>query len=311
MAKVLITEFMDLPAVKALQNRFDVEYEPNLVDARRDMLARLAKVDAVIVRNRTQVDAELLACAPNLKVVGRLGVGLDNIDVNACEARSIQVIPATGANALSVAEYVVCTSMMLLRGAYLSSEAVGAGQWPRASLSAGRETAGKLLGLVGFGGIGQLTARLARGLSMQVIAHDPMIAPDSPLWQESRVQQKSLDELFATSDVVSLHIPLNDRTRKLVNADRIAKMKRGAILINTARGGIVDEGALASALKDGKLGGAALDVFEDEPLRAGSALSGISNLVLTPHVAGVAKESNERVSAVVADKVIQALNNHG
>lgn len=262
------------------------------------------------MRNRTRVDAEVLAAAPALRVVGRLGVGLDNIDVRACKERNVEVIPATGANALSVAEYVVCTSMMLLRGAYLSSAAVAAGEWPRTALSNGRETSGKTLGLIGFGGIGQLCARLAQGLGMRVIAYDAMMDDKSPVWRETQVQPASLDEVFSQSDVVSLHVPLTEATRRLVGADRIARMKRGAVLINSARGGIVDEAALADALKAGRLAGAALDVFEDEPLKAGSALADAPNLILTPHIAGVARESNERVSALIASRVIDALKDH-
>jgi (S)-sulfolactate dehydrogenase len=310
MSRVLITEFMDVAAVRKLQSRFDVTYAPNLVDARNEMLEGLQQVDALIVRNRTQVNAELLAAAPRLKVVGRLGVGLDNIDVKACADRSVDVIPATGANALSVAEYVLCTSMMLLRGAYLSTQAVAQGKWPRPALSNGREAGGKLIGLVGFGGIGRLTAQLAQGLGMQVIAHDPMLDSSAPEWNDLRVRPVGLNELFTAADVVSLHIPLTPETRNLVDADRIARMKQGAVLINTARGGIVDESALAAALKEGKLAGAALDVFSQEPLTAQSPLANVPNLVLTPHIAGVTTESNERVSVLIAEKIIETLNNH-
>jgi len=171
--RVVISEFMDEAAVGSLARRFDVRYDAKLVDRRDDLLAGLADADALIVRNRTQVDAALLARAPKLRVVGRLGVGLDNIDVAACAARGIEVIPATGANALAVAEYVVCTAMLLLRGAYHSSAEVAAGKWPRAALGEGRETAGKTLGVVGFGGIGRLVAKLAQGLGMKVLATDP------------------------------------------------------------------------------------------------------------------------------------------
>ena len=181
--KVLISEFMDEAAVASLQASFQTTYDATLVDRRAEMLDRLGDVDALIVRNRTQVNAEVLAAAPKLKVVGRLGVGLDNIELPACKARNIEVIPATGANALAVAEYVIATAMMLLRGAYVSTAAVTAGQWPRGPLSNGREIGGKTLGIVGFGGIGQLTARLAQGLGMRVVATDPMIDAASPVWK--------------------------------------------------------------------------------------------------------------------------------
>jgi (S)-sulfolactate dehydrogenase len=305
--KIVISEFMDEAAVASLARRFDVRYDPTLVERRADLAAGLADADALIVRNRTQVDADLLGHAPRLRVVGRLGVGLDNIDLAACEARAIAVIPATGANALAVAEYVVCTVMLMLRGAYASTPAVAAGKWPRAALGEGRETAGKTLGVVGFGGIGRLAAKLAQGLGMKVIATDPAIAAGERVWRESGVAYRGLDDLLAEADAVTLHVPLTPETRHLITAGRLARMKRGAVLINTARGGIVDEIALAEALSGGHLGGAALDVFETEPLPAGSPLASVPNLVLTPHIAGVTRESNVRVSSLVAEKVAQAL----
>jgi len=305
--KILITEFMDEPAVAALAAKFDVRHDAKLADRRGELLASLADVDAVIVRNRTQVDQELLARAPKLRVVGRLGVGLDNIDAEACKARAIQVIPASGANALAVAEYVICTVMLLLRGQYLSSAAVAAGEWPRSALGEGRETAGKTLGIVGFGGIGRLTARLAQGLGMKVIAADAMIPADSSVWRDTGVARRSLDGLLVESDAVTLHVPLARETRHLIDAACIGRMKPGAVLVNSARGGVVDEAALVAALRAGRLGGAALDVFEHEPVPGGSPLAGVPNLVLTPHVAGVTRESNARVSSMIAEKVAEAL----
>ena len=299
--RILIPEFMDAPAVAELRAAHDVLFDPQLVDDMPRLLAEAPKADAIIVRNRTQVKGGLLAALSRCTVVGRLGVGLDNIDVKACEARDIRVIPATGANALSVAEYVIGTAMMLLRGAYASTADVAAGRWPRNALGQGRELAGKTLGLVGFGSIGQLTATLARALGMQVIAFDPAVrGSDATL-------VATLDELCARADVISLHVPLLDSTRNLFDARRIASMKKGSVLINTARGGIVDEPAVAAALRSGQLGGAALDVFEKEPLAASPHFDGCPHLVLTPHIAGVTSESNERVSSVIAAKVLEAL----
>jgi (S)-sulfolactate dehydrogenase len=305
--RIVISEFMDEAAVAALARRFEVRYDATLVDRGAELAAGIADADALIVRNRTKVDAALLARAPQLRVVGRLGVGLDNIDVAACEARGIAVIPATGANALAVAEYVVCTVMLLLRGAYLSTAEVAAGKWPRAALGDGRETAGKTLGVVGFGGIGRLTAKLAQALGMKVIATDSAIAADESVWRESGVAYRGLNDLLAESDAVTLHVPLTRETHHLVTTQRLARMKRGAVLINTARGGIVDEAALAEALASGHLAGAALDVFQSEPLPAGSPLAGAPNLLLTPHIAGVTRESNARVSNMIAERVAQAL----
>lgn len=309
MTRVVVSEFMDLPAVESLRGAFDVDYAPDLVDDRAGLVARVAGAEALIVRNRSRVDRELLAAAPRLRAVGRLGVGLDNIDTAACEAAGIAVFPATGANSLAVAEYVVATAMALLRGAFLASAEVAAGQWPRARMSHGRETAGKTLGLVGFGGIGRMTAKLAQGLGMRVLAHDPALAPDAPAWSDSGVGRRELDALLAEADVVSLHVPLVDSTRGLIDAARLARMKPDAVLVNTARGGVVDEAALAAALRAGRLGGAALDVFEDEPLRAGSPLAAAPNLILTPHIGGVTRESNERVSSLIAERILDFFRN--
>ena len=305
--KILITEFMDQAAVESLKKQFDTNYDPTLVDRPDDMLVELKDYDAVIVRNRTQVTAALLQAAPMLKVVGRLCVGLDNIDLPACKAKNIEVIPATGANALAVAEYVIGTAMMLLRGTYRSSDAVAVGAWPRNALSNGREIGGKVLGIVGFGGIGQLTAKLAQGLGMRVVASDSMIAADALIWAENNVQFRTLDALLVESDVVTLHIPLTTDTKNLIGQQRLAMMKPNAVLINTARGGVVDEAALAVVLKAKKLSGAALDVFETEPLKNGSELADCPNLILTPHIAGVTAESNERVSSMIAERVSKFL----
>ena len=307
MARIVITEFMDERAVAQLQAAHDVLYDPQLVDDTPRLLAEAARAHALIVRNRTQVRGALLAALGRCSVVGRLGVGLDNIDVPGCQARGMQVIPATGANALSVAEYVIATAMLLLRGAYAATPSVAAGQWPRNALSNGRETAGNTLGLVGFGAIGQLTATLARALGMQVVAFDAMMDDDHPAFAQLGVRSAGLDEVIAMSDVLSLHVPLVDSTRGLFNAERIASMKPGAVLINTARGGIIDEVALAAALRAGRLGGAAIDVFGTEPLPASPHFDGCPNLLLTPHIAGVSAESNERVSFLIADKVLEAL----
>lgn len=308
MPHIVIAEFMDVPAVESLQQRFDVVYQPTLVDEPDALRRAVAAADALIVRNRTQVDTALLDAAPGLRVVGRLGVGLDNIDVAACRSRNIEVIPATGANALAVAEYVIGTAMLLLRGAYRATPEVAAGKWPRARLSAGREIHGKCLGIVGFGGIGQLSAKLAQALGMRVVAHDPAFDLDASVWAEHGVAPMTLDALLGCADVVSLHVPLLDSTRNLIDARRLALMKPTAILINTARGGTVDEAALAQALAAGRLAGAALDVFAAEPLAAGTPLADAPNLLLTPHVAGVTAESNERVSSLIAQRVAEFLS---
>jgi (S)-sulfolactate dehydrogenase len=302
MPDIVITEFMDDAAVSSLAADFDVHYDADLVDRPEAIATLAADARALIVRNRTRVTRELLQGAPALQCVGRLGVGLDNIDLDACRGRGIEVLPATGANDAAVAEYVITGALMLLRGAFLSSHRVAAGEWPRQQLS-GREGGGKVLGLVGFGGIARQTARRAQALGLAVIAHDPYVPADDGAWGDWAERREHLDDVLAESDVVSLHVPLSDATRHLIDARALARMRDDAVLINAARGGVVDETALAAALRAGRLAGAMLDVFEQEPLAAGSPLTGIPNLVLTPHIAGVTRESNVRVSSVTARNV--------
>jgi (S)-sulfolactate dehydrogenase len=307
MADIVISEFMDDDVVARAFSGRDVLYDPKLVDRPDDLLSALADARALVVRNRTQVRPALLERAPRLRVVGRLGVGLDNIDVDACRSRGIAVHPATGANDVSVAEYVIGAMLLLLRGTWSATPAVVAGKWPRMSCI-GREAAGRQLGLVGFGAIARETAARARALGMSVAAYDPHLPEGHVAWSSAR--RSDLAGLLAGSDVLSLHVPLTAETRRMIDAPRIAAMKRGAILVNAARGGIVDEAALAAALRSGQLGGAALDVFETEPLTAGAAqvFVDVPNLVLTPHIAGVTEESNVRVSEVTAAAVLRTLD---
>ncbi|WP_048645665.1 hydroxyacid dehydrogenase [Nitratireductor soli] len=306
MTDIIITEFMDEAAVDTLRAEFDTHYDPALVDRPEALREMVPSARALVVRNRTQVRDALLGAAVKLECVGRLGVGLDNIDVDACSERGIAVYPATGANDLAVAEYVISNAFNLLRDAYLYGGQVTAGEWPR-SVLIGRELSGKVMGLVGFGAIAREVATRAQALGMSVIAYDPFLPADHPAWQA--VGRRSLEALVGEADVVSLHTPLTAETRHMVDAALLAAMKPGGILINAARGGVVDEVALCDALRAGRLAGAALDVFEEEPLSAtvGRKFEGIRNLVLTPHIAGVTAESNVRVSRVTAETVLKHL----
>lgn len=306
---ILIAEFMDEEAIRDGLVGFEVHYDPTLVDQPQALLEAARKADALIVRNRTQVRGDLLAAARKLRAVGRLGVGLDNIDVAACRARDIAVYPASGANDVSVAEYVIATAMVLLRGAYQATPELVGGAWPRNRL-VGREIAGKQLGLVGFGSIARETAKRAVALGMDVVAYDPFVPVDAPTWVQpwGKVKPVDLATLLTTSDVVSLHVPLTDQTRAMIDAKAIARMKSDAIVVNAARGSIVDETAVAAALKEGRLGGAALDVFDREPIgESGAVFDGAPNLILTPHIAGVTAESNVRVSRVTVENVARHL----
>src|SRR5918997_2747868 len=214
MPDIVISEFMDEEAVHQGLKGFDVLYDQSLVDRPDELATALAHARALIVRNRTQVRGALLESAAKLQVVGRLGVGLDNIDVEACRARGIAVHPATGANDVAVAEYVIATAMLLLRGAYGATAEVIAGAWPRDRLM-GREISGKRLGLVGYGSIARETAKRAAALDMAVVAFDPFVQADHPAWNQpfGRVVRLCFEELVTTSDVISLHVPLTSDTR--------------------------------------------------------------------------------------------------
>jgi (S)-sulfolactate dehydrogenase len=306
MADIVISEFMDEAAIRDLLPGRDVLYDAKLVDRPADLAAALADARALVVRNRTQVRGALLEAAPKLRVVGRLGVGLDNIDLEACKARGIAVCPATGANDVAVAEWAITAMLVLLRGAWSATPQVIAGEWPRMT-TIGREASGKTLGLVGLGGIARETATRAAALGLRICAADPLLPADHPAWKLA--DRVTLDELVRRSDVISLHVPLTSETRGLFDAARLGAMRRGAILLNAARGGIVDEAALAASLRSGHLGGAALDVFAQEPLDAaqGATFAGVPNLLLTPHIAGVTDESNVRVSHVTLEAVLRHL----
>jgi (S)-sulfolactate dehydrogenase len=306
MHDIVITEFIDQSAVDDLKRDFKVHYDRNLVDHPDEIVRHAADAPALIVRNRTQVRGKLLDGLRKLKAIGRLGVGLDNIDMEACKRRGIRVFPATGANSVAVAEYVIAAMLVGVRNVWQANAAVLAGKWPRNDLMF-HEVAGRRLGLVGFGGIGRAVARRARALELDLCGYDPAIKPGDPVWKEYGTACVDLDTLFASSDIISLHVPLTEGTRSLIDAKSIARMKPTAFIVNSARGGIIDEAALAAALKAGKLGGAALDVFDEEPLQKGSIFDGVPNLLLTPHVAGVTHEANARVSSVTAANIRRAL----
>ncbi|MCL4767009.1 MAG: hydroxyacid dehydrogenase [Hyphomicrobiaceae bacterium] len=307
MATVIISEFMDEEAVATLRPDFGVLYDPQLVDRPDELRARLAQCRGLIVRNRTQVDAALLDAAPRLEVVGRLGVGLDNIDLAACRARRIPVFPATGTNDETVAEFTIGAILMLARGgAYHVTGDVLEGRWPRTRIK-GRDVKGMHLGLLGFGAVARQVAVRARAFGMRLAAHDPLVSAGHPAWEELGVTSCTLDELLERSQVLSLHVPLTSATRGILDDARLRKLPPGAYVINTARGGLICERSLAEALRESRIGGAFLDVVEDEPLAAGSALAGAPNLHLSPHVAGITRESVLRASMLTVENVRNAL----
>ena len=306
MPDVVVTEFIDETALADLSRDYSVVYDPDLVNRPEDIKLLAADAPAVIVRNMTQMRGDLLAACQKLRILGRLGVGLDNIDMDACRARHIQVFPATGANAQAVAEYVIAAVLIGLRNIWGVTDKMAGGWFDRTTLIF-REVHGKTLGLIGFGNIAREVAQRARALGMRIAAYDPNVLPGDPVWTSLGAAHLDLKSLLANSDVVSIHTPLIPSTRNLLDGVALALMKPDAVLINTARGGIVNEEALVAALKTKRLGGAVLDVLEKEPPAANSIFRNVPNLVLTPHVAGNTLESNVRVSGMVVANVKKAL----
>jgi D-3-phosphoglycerate dehydrogenase len=306
MAVVVVSEWVDPAALEVLRAHHRVDFNPAGHRQGVWLKGALADAEGWIVRNQTQVDAETLALAPRLRVIGRLGVGLDNIDVAAVKTAGVALTWAPGSNAASVAEYVLGALVHLWRRFGGVTEHVRAGGWDRQGWM-GHEMFGRTLGLIGLGDIGSRVARRARGFGFEVLAHDPRLHHASYAVQEIGVRLASFAEVLAEGDAVSLHLPLLPETRHLFGAANLARMRPGALLINTARGGLVDEHALAAALTSGHLGGAALDVREHEPPGADDPLRTAPNLLLTPHIAGVTVESNARTSRHISAEVLRAL----
>src|SRR5215470_2627177 len=270
-----------------------------VLTTKENLEAEIADADALIVRSATKVTAELLDKAPKLRAVGRAGVGVDNIDLEAATKRGVLVMSTPGGNAVSVAEHTLALMLSLARQVPRLDKAIHEGRWEKSS-AAGTEVRGKTLGLIGLGRIGSEVAVRAEAFDMRVLAYDPFISETAA--REMSVELVPLDQLLAESDFVSLHTALSPATQNLIGAANIQKMKSGARIINTARGELVDEAALAEALKSGKLAGAAMDVFAEEPPK-NSPLVGLPNVIGTPHVAGSTAEAQEEVGTQVAVQV--------
>jgi D-3-phosphoglycerate dehydrogenase len=268
------------------------------------LAAALADVDVLLVRSATKVDAEAIAGAPKLKVIGRAGAGVDTIDVEAATQRGIAVMNAPDGNTLAAAEHAISLLFALARHIPKADAGMKAGQWPKSGLT-GFELEGKRLGVIGLGRIGATVARKAHGIGMDVAAYDPFLPP--AVAGRVNVALKSLDELLAWADIITLHLPRTAETANLLDATRLRTMKRGAYLINAARGGLVDEDALLALLDEGHLAGAALDTFAIEPLPADSVLRTHSKLILTPHLGASTGEAQQAVSAILARQIIDFL----
>ncbi len=306
MTRVIITEFMDESEVSRLSSHHEVLYNPDLHSNINSLLDSITDTQALIIRNKTLVNRELIDASKDLRVIGRLGVGLDNIDTTYCREKGISIVIADGANTDSVAEYVVTGLLVLFRGIMDSTSRIINGEWPRGDFI-GTEVKGKTLGIVGLGSIGRAVAQKVKLLGMRVVGTDVNIEKDDPVWRELNVQYREFSDLVRISDAITMHVPLNNDTKGLFDDYALQNMRKGAILINTSRGCIVDEDALVKYLKNGHLGGAMLDVFESEPLTESRPFAGLPNLILTPHIAGVTVESNRRVSCMIVDQVMEHL----
>jgi D-3-phosphoglycerate dehydrogenase len=305
MIDILISEQIPGPPIDELATRYQVVREADLWRNRARLLKLVAEARALIVRNMTRVDAELLSAATSLKVVGRIGVGMDNIELDAAAERGICICYPPEENAIAVAEHVFALLLGLARKVPAADRMVRDSGWERWPLT-GFELYGKTMGLLGFGRIGMRVGTRARAFGMQVLAYDPYLSSFSAAVTETGARLLDLDEVLAAADVVSCHLPLTDRTRGLLGRERLQRMKRGGILVNTSRGSIVDEAALFELLASGHLGGAALDVREVEPPGA-SPLHGLPNTVFAPHVAGWTHEAHARVIGTVAADVDRVL----
>ena len=273
-------------------------------DDRPRLAELIGDYDAIVVRSATRVTADLLAAGGRLRVVARAGIGVDNVDVAAATERGILVINAPTANLISATEHTLGLLLALARNIPAADASVRAGEWDRKRFQ-GRELMGKTLGVVGLGRIGQAVAARARAFDMRVLAHDPYL--DAAVARRLDIEMRPLDELLAESDAVTLHLPLSDGTRNLIDARRLARMKPGALLVNCARGGVVDDAALLAALEEGRLAGAALDVFAQEP-PTDLALAAHPRVVATPHIGAQTREAQERVATQTARMLLAALD---
>ena len=301
MINILITEFIDPEALKILSKDFNVIYKKDIWENSDYLKKEINKFDGIIVRNKTNLNQSILEKAANLKYIGRLGVGLDNIDTEYCKKNNIFVQPATGMNADSVAEYVISSSLSLLKKTKLINAKTQNGQWPRTSIAT-NELKGKILGLIGFGDIAKKVLKLINAFEVTTIAFDPFIT--SQEMEEHNVKKVTFENILSLADIISIHVPLNNETKYLFDKKIFQKMNNKPIIINSSRGGIINEIDLLEAYKNNYVSGFALDVYEHEPVNK-IFLKNITNdmnCILSPHIAGVTEESNTRVSEFIMNK---------
>jgi D-3-phosphoglycerate dehydrogenase / 2-oxoglutarate reductase len=301
MVRVLIAEPLADAGIELLRAHFEVDAHDAL--DRAELLASVAEADALVVRSATQVDAEVLAAGRNLKVVGRAGIGLDNVDVNAATRLGVMVVNAPQSNVISAAEHTVALILAQARNIPQADAALREGRWERSRFQ-GAELYGKTLGIVGLGRVGALVAQRLNAFGMRVIAYDPYVSRDRAA--QMGVELASLVEVLTRADVVTVHLPKTPETTGLIGERELAAMRPGARLVNTARGGLVDETALAKAVESGHLGGAALDVFSEEPTTH-SPLFQLDRVVVTPHLGASTAEAQDKAGVAIAEQLILAL----
>lgn len=306
--KILVTELMWEDGIEELRRKgYTVDYDMELSRKREELLRLLPGYDALIVRNETKVDTEFLEAAKKTQVIGRLGVGLDNIDLQGARERGIPVISARNANATSVAEYVMAAMLDASRPLAAADADVREGNWNRKFFT-GYELSKRTLGLVGMGEIAHRVAKRAKAFGMNVIGYDPFIAPFDHVIQETGIKQVEMDELLKESDFVSVHVPLNKATKHLINHKKFPLMKPHAYVINSARGGIIHEEDLVEAVEAKQIAGAYLDVLEKEPVQKDSPLARVDSIKLSPHIAGLTIEAQSRTAMLIAEEVDRVMN---
>jgi phosphoglycerate dehydrogenase-like enzyme len=307
MTKILITEFINHESLDNLNKKFDVKYDEKLWENIKKLEEIIKDYDGLIVRNKTMVNLNILENANSLKFIGRLGVGLDNIDTENCKIKNIHVQPATGMNANSVAEYVLSSSMSLIKKIPMFHAGTIKGEWPRTKIKSA-EINQKCLGVIGFGTIGRKVAEYALKNKLTVLAYDPYLTELNV--NEIKIKLSNLQEIFEKSDIISLHLPLTEETKNLINKSTFLQMKNKPIIINTSRGSIVNENDLIDAYHNDLISGFAIDVFENEPIKSEfyKKISSEMNCILTPHISGVTTESNIRVSDFIVKKTTEFFN---
>jgi D-3-phosphoglycerate dehydrogenase len=302
--KVLVSDKLSPEGVRVLEDAGGFEVDVNTGLSPEEQRKIIGDYHALIVRSATKVDAAMLEVAPNLKVVVRAGIGVDNIDLDACTARGVQAENTPHGNAISAAEQALALLFSIARRVPHAHSSTTLGKWEKSKFS-GIELTGKTLGVIGAGNIGAIVCNRAKGLCMNVIAFDPVLTSERAA--EIGVEKVDLNDLLTRADAITLHVPLIDATRNLIDAAAIQKMKDGAIIVNASRGGTVDEAAVVDALNKQKLRGAAFDVYASEPLSADSPLLGRDDVVLTPHLGASTKDAQVRVGVDAAEQIIAFL----